>query len=166
MSSPQVAEKQMPSPVDQSPSDENNERARAGIRSLIYTLPDPLCAEGMQTSGEGGAADKQTSQAEDTSPNRSPRGILGLPGLWRRVAPDVSTATHEQRPDLSASYTPTRDQQDPYAVLPGYFERLQSQRSLREQYALPGQVPKGRSMSCLIAVTVYKHSASCEPAGR
>ena len=132
----------MPSPDRQTP------RSSSGIRSLIYLQTDmdqvadvESPAQDQITNRQPGAASGGVSQERDKS-----QGLpsAGLPGLWRRAAPQVSSIFQGSRADLSASYSPVRGQHDPYAFPPEHSERLQSQKSLREQYALPGQVQKSK----------------------
>ena len=90
-------------------------------------------------------ADVQQAQSQT-----SPQGYPGpaLPGLWRRAAPQLQATLQEQMADLGGTAQSSRPElvwPASLGIVPG--AALEPQKSLREMYALPGQIQRAGSMS-------------------
>lgn len=112
-----------------------------GIRSLLYANPAGMQQTPLRTVNS--ALDEQFDRQRGSA-QPIPRGFPGqaLPGLWRRAAPQLNPMLQEQLADLAEPMYSSRDQADLYPPAAGYFEQLQPQRSLRDLYALPGQIQR------------------------
>ena len=98
---------------------------------------------GMQQKPIRTASAVEDEQADvQQQPQLGPQGFPGpaLPGLWRRAAPQLHTTLQEQMVDLGEAAQSHRSEQFSFAG--GPLQVLQSQRSLAELYALPGQVQR------------------------
>ena len=106
----------------------------------------------MQQKPIRSASALEDNQADlQQQPQLGPQDLPGpaLPGLWRRAAPQLHTTLQEQMVDLGEAAQSRRSEQFSFAG--GPLEVLQSQRSLRELYALPGQVQRtGESLLVLL----------------
>ncbi len=111
---------------------------QGGIRGLT-TLPGVQQTPVRMASA---VADEQDDR-RGALPEVMQQGFPGpaLPGLWRRAAPQFQVTLQEQMADLGGPLQqPSRYQPDQYPAAGLSLEQLQTQKSLRDLYALPGQV--------------------------
>lgn len=111
-----------------------------------------------------GAADEQANTQKHLRSTMSPQGFPGpaLPGVWKRAAPQSQATLQEQLVDLGRST---------HSIRLGH-QSPPSHISLREQYALPGQVETAGkvngSILTLQKLELYKHlqTIGCLPIGK
>ncbi len=92
----------------------------------------------------------ETADVQQPQPQTSPQGYPGpaLPGLWRRAAPQLQATLQEQMADLGGTPQSSRPElawPASLGAIPG--APLEPQKSLRDLYALPGQIQRAGSMT-------------------
>lgn len=114
-----------------------------GIRSVA--VPGGMHQTPVRTAS---AVTDEQADIQQAQPQTSPQGYPGpaLPGLWRRAAPQLQATLQEQMADLGGTAQSSRPELAWPASL-GLVPGAQPQTSLRDQYALPGQVQRAGGMT-------------------
>ncbi len=114
-----------------------------GIRNIA--LPGGMHQTPVRTAS---AVADETADVQQPQAQTSPQGYPGpaLPGLWRRAAPQLQATLQEQMADLGGTAQSSRPElawPASLGAIPG--APLEPQKSLRDLYALPGQIQRAGS---------------------